>query len=210
MTYRAPSILLVALAIGCGGQVGEETIMCAAVNEQSLSLDETTPLGFTAQDVLDVVGGEHAEPLLWADDVQTTVTLGVNYAGGSLRFLERDWIDDSGIEIARSGCEDIIEIETGVALTTDDGELAESWTLRVEAETADQIVFYEPLEQLAGTLDIERFAPDKPYDFARAFLDMTVTAAGLDGSISGQIEGSDGEVAWAENYTIATIGTSDE
>jgi hypothetical protein len=57
---------------------------------------------------------------------------------------------------------------------------------------------------------IDRFAPSGDYDSYRAFLDLTITAAGITGRISGQVEGSDGETAFAENYDIASFGLSDQ
>jgi hypothetical protein len=59
--------LFVAFGSGCahtGGQTGEEQTPCWS-KQTPLSLDEVSPLGFSAQDSLSLAAGVHSAPLHW-------------------------------------------------------------------------------------------------------------------------------------------------
>jgi hypothetical protein len=207
VTVTAMTTAMLTAVPGCGGQVGEETFMCDVVSRTPLALDEQTPLGFAARQVLDATMGEHPAVLVWAGGDETDATFELAYVDGSAEFLEREWVDDgSGAELAPFDCADVVRFRVRLDASTTDGALAESWELEADAAVAGELTLTHLLSSLSGSLDITAFAPEGDFDGMRAWLNLRVDAGGVTGAISGQAEGSDGEVAYAEGYDIAVIG----
>ncbi|MCP4445118.1 MAG: hypothetical protein GY811_07215 [Myxococcales bacterium] len=210
----ATSIWLPACAPNDGGQVGEETVVCQAVESAELDPSEESPLGFAAEQVLTRVIGQHLVPLRWSNGESTELTAEFTLVG-SLKFHDREWIDTSTgdaaeptLEIERGDCLDIIEVEMQMNAATDDGRLAESWSVLVQTTSADSTSISHAIDGLDGTLDIASFAPEAPYDALTAYLEARFESDGLVGSVSGQSESSDGEVASATSFDIASFGSS--
>ncbi len=211
--FTALLITLTACAPDDGGQVGEETIGCLPVETQTLALEETSPLGFTPMQVLDLVDGSHTAPLRWDDGSETVLTTSFSYASEA-NYQDREWVDDSdlgGPEPAPApadigDCPDIVELSMTVTMQSADGALNETWTIALQALTADYSIFYQDLDALQGTLDIDSYAPAGNFDTRRAFLDFSITPTGVSGEIVGQASGTDGDVAFAENFAIASFG----
>jgi len=206
-------LALAACAPSDGGQVGEETIGCLPVETQVLEVDETSPLGFTPMDVLTLVDGSHTEALRWADGGETELTTSFSFASAA-NFQDREWVDAGSSEDGQpepapadlGDCADIVELSMTVTMQTTDGRLNESWAIALQAVAVDSSGFYQELEALQGSLDIQSYAPSGDFDSNRAFLDFTITPSGFDGEIVGQASGTDGQVAYAENYPIASFG----
>lgn len=211
--FTALLITLSACAPSDGGQVGEETIGCLPVDTQALALDETSPIGFSPMQVLELVDGSHAAPLRWANGSETVLTTSFSYASEA-NYQDREWIDDSTLggpqpEPAPADlgdCPDIVELSMTVTMQTDDGALNESWTIALQAVSADSSGFYRDIDGVQGTLDIDSYAPAGDFDSKHAFLNFSITAAGVSGEIVGQASGTDGDVAFAENFAIASFG----
>ena len=206
-------ITLTACAPSDGGQVGEETIGCLPVETQALTLEQTSPIGFSPMQVLDLVDGSHTAPLRWADGSETVLTTSFTYASEA-NYQDREWVDDNnsgGPEPAPApadlgDCPDIVELSMTVTMQSADGALNESWTIALEATTADSSAFYQALDAVQGTLDIDSYAPAGNFDSKRAFLDFSIEASGVSGEITGQASGTDGDVAFADNFAIASFG----
>lgn len=210
LTLTFSLLALSACAPKDGGQVGEETVVCKPVETQSLAVDQDSPLGFSAMDILDFADGSHTETLRWADGTETELTTSFSFEN-TANFHVREWVDDSmggGPEPAldMADCPDIVEMSMTVSMSTADGELNESWLIDLQAASVDSATFYQDLSTAEGTIMIDRFAPTGDHDSYRAFLDLTINATGITGTISGQAEGSDGETAFAQNYDIASFG----
>src|SRR5262245_12904233 len=118
MTIRRPRFLrlrsfaavLLLAAAGCGGQVGEEQVVCEPIRREPLELDQASPLGFTGQQLLDLAAGSSSADVAWADGAATTLTLEVAYAG-TLEFQDREWHDDgAATELGLGDCDDVLEI----------------------------------------------------------------------------------------------------
>lgn len=216
-TRRCRMLLPIALFLlattGClGGQVGEEQVVCAPVRREPLALDQSSPLGFTGQDLLDAAAGSAEADVSWADGSATTLTIDVAYAG-TLEFQDREWLGDGGaaeITTELGDCDDALMIGLRVDADTADGALAESWEVEALALTADAVSFSRDLDQVDGSLAIEAFAPDTDWDSVRGWIDLSIGAAGVAGSIDGQTHREDGAIASAEGFDIATIGEPQE
>jgi hypothetical protein len=200
-----------ATAAACGGQVGEEGgVVCQAVTTTPLGLDDPTPLGFSAGELLDATMGDHGAAVAWITGAETDMAIALSYVDGSAEFQERDWVGGEGsLELAASGCPDVIQLSARVDVATADGALDESWEVVALADSASRLSFTRVLEELSGSLSIEDFAPDGDWTGIRAWVDLAIGADGVTGKLSGQVSGEDGEVAFAEGFDIAVIGELD-
>jgi hypothetical protein len=142
--------------------------------KSAIELDAQTALGFNARAVVDLVGGEHAETLLWIDSSGTPfgpesgrseLTLSVEPLGTG-RFIDRSVPTNSGagpaIEIAPlDGCRDSVEIDVRLQLTTAGGALAETIDTVLEAAAPDFASgrFTIDLTEVMGSFEAEPVAP---------------------------------------------------
>jgi len=203
--------LLSTLLLACGGQVGEETIMCTAVERVALTTSDSSPLGFSAQDVLNGIGGSQVMAMEWVDDRSADADLLVDYQAGEIWYEEREWLDDSE-NLAEIGtdCPDIITIETTAQMTTNDGRLDESWDVILHAPLANEVSFFATLDAIDGELDPTEFAPPGDFDEIRAWVNVVIIDGAVTGDVRGQTSGSDGELAWAQNFEIGIFGLQPE
>jgi hypothetical protein len=179
-----------------------ESGLCAPVSETPVGPDEPSAAGFSPRAALDAAVGVHAAPIAWADGVDGTVTAEVEATGDAV-FVDFEVKDDgSGMEPAL-GCVDQLEIPVTLSLASDDGRLALVVDARLVAAADGASAWLE----LPADVDLAPFVPaGSSYDAARGFVSLTWTAAGLSGAIDGQGEGTDGDVAYAETFDVATIG----
>lgn len=225
-TIAARAALAVALAAGAGagctgaeppldgGQIGAEDGTCEVVDTQPLGRDEVSALGFAAGAVLDYAAGEHADALVWAAGGSTPLVLTVTETA-DIAFLTREARSgDGGGTVATEmapWCPNVVSMGVAVGLRTDDGAFDEAWDLELLADTADLASASVALDDVAGTFDPWDYAPDDAdFDAVRAWLDVTFTAAGPYGAVSGLGEGTDGDTAYAQALPIATFGQVQE
>lgn len=132
-----------------GVNTGGENGACD-IDSSSIQLDEQTPLGFVPQTVLDLVVGQHSQSLAWLpSDVtygpesgRSDITLDIE-ALGNARLLDREPRQASGegpaINLADLGspCQDSVEVDVSIAITTAGGALSERVETTIEASAAD-------------------------------------------------------------------------
>lgn len=176
---------------GDGGQFGEESgAACKPQTETPLAWDEVSAIGVTPQEALDLVDGDHAATLTWADATTTGLSVGVSGAANP-RFIDYEWEDDgSGIEPAMT-CGDTVAFDVSLTVATDDGALAESWSHTLEAATASDVTAWIDLDALSGSFDALDWA-DADYDEVWADLVVSFGAAGISGEIRGYGEKTEG------------------
>lgn len=220
-----PLTLGLATLVGCGpppnddGQSGEENVGCLPVETAEYALADETPLGFTGQQVVDLVSGSHPTTLTWASGTGTDLALDVTVDATTVTWSDNEMQDDgSGMESAEMAldCPDTLSLDVTLGFATADGAFAESWDLSFAAATADLAsVWHElDLDGLAGSYAVTEVDP-ADYDRVRAFLDLTIEEAGPWGVLDGQAE-DDGDssdpdgVASATHFDIATIGAPAE
>lgn len=153
--------LVTGLALGCvgtgcgGGQTGGESPLPAhgggcAPELQDFALGALTPLGATAERVLEPVLGANTAPLLWSSNTGSLtigpeqglsqVELTVTYAGGRVSWAHfvRDADETSGGAASTLSCPvDRLEVELDVRLRTSGGALDEHFVAALGAPSVD-------------------------------------------------------------------------
>lgn len=173
-----------------GGQTGEETLGCRAVESDMLAWSEQSALGFSADTLLNALGSESDARLTWSRGGSTSLTLGIERASGSVEFQSREFVSGSGAEPAAETavvCEDVVAIPVTLSFGTSDGTFAESWPLTLLAESATRVsasVRVDPSD-LRGTFSVTEVDPSQ-YDEVLLFVDLTFDDDAWTGSISGQ------------------------
>src|SRR5262245_40108979 len=176
------------------GQIGGEGLGCLPTKTLDLGLDEPSPLGFSAAEVLAGVGQSHSVPLAWAKGGSTDLTVSLQYMGGAVRYLDREWKDDgSGMEIEREDCPDVVEIASTLSFATLDGAFAESWPIKALAPTLQSasVSMIIQVDALQGSYQVTEVDP-ATFDEVRVFLDTELAADSVQGTILGQGSKCDG------------------
>jgi hypothetical protein len=190
------------------------------VTRQELTPGETSPLGFSAEQLLADAGGEHQLALRWADGRTSELVLGFELVGDVVEFAEREYREDpSGRESARgelgapeiaAQCNDVLEMPVALRFVTADAALDESWSVSLRAESlALAGIFLElDLDALGGSYRVTEVDPTA-FDDVRVFVTLAWRDGMWTGSISGQAEttagsGNDASVS-ARNFPVATF-----
>lgn len=193
-------LLALLVAVGCvegrarpgdGGQFGEESgAACKPQTETPLAWDEVSAAGLTAQELADLVAAEFTAPLTWADATSTALSVAAT-APANPRFVDYEWEDDgSGIEPAMT-CVDVVAIDVALAVTTDDGALAESVAVTLESAVATDVTAWIDLDAPSGSFRAADWA-DGDYDDVWADLELSFGGAGISGAIHGYGEKTEG------------------
>jgi len=214
--------MFLTLMFACTGDAtdtADERISSAGGCEDTpsaLALDELSPLGLTADELLAAAGGETVEELLWADDGAAALTLTLTYTGGEVAWVDSEYVPpegDGSYTLAMPVCEDRLEVPLALSFTTDDGAFDEAGTVTLsygeEGDTADFWMELIPGE-LGGTFTPSGYAPEGYEDEARLWISGGFTLDGASsGAIAGQVSGEDGDTAWAESFEVATWPAAD-
>jgi hypothetical protein len=210
-------------AISGGDQIGDESaIGCLPEQETVLARDDISVLGFSGQQVLDHVSGEHVTTLTWSDQAPqelpaTQLTVAVSYNNGRVAYLDNEWrSDNSGTRSSGTrdqmapqigtDCPDTIEIDVQVTFSTEDGAFAETFDVTLIARSVDSVRWSQPLEALEGSFDAAVFVPtDEQYDTLRAWVDASFVSGVLSGVIQGQTSYAGDAVAMATQLPIASF-----
>ena len=192
-----------------GGQFGEESgAHCAIDTETDLGNDETSPLGFTPQEMFDLIEVDETATLVWngLDDTEYTLTV---VTSGVATYTELV-IESTGtgaqpaIEPAL-GCDPYVAVDATVTLSTVDGLLNETWTGEIRRGSFSGASFTGDLDSLVGTLDLWAFVDDPTrYDDLRGWVDIAFDDLGSHGNIRGQASGEDGDIAFATSVDVGS------
>ena len=169
-----------------GGQFGEETIPgCQVISTTPIEPSEVSELGFTAQEVIDLVVGDHVADLTWADGSAAALTLSVSDPGDP-SYVLYDYVSPDGSEPAIF-CNSAIEFAVTLSVETDDGNLLVEQSYTISATMADLVAITVELEGF----DAEAWTSDS-FDRTWAGLMAGIDASGVDGLIDGYGETSSG------------------
>jgi hypothetical protein len=217
VTRSVPTLMAMLSLVGClreppgdGGQFGEESGSgCKATARAPLADDEVSPLGF-APEVLVELAVPSSGILRWVDGAETALELAPE-RDGPAEYVEYAWVDDGpsgGMEpMLDPWCPNRVELPYRVGFTTDDGAFAETFALRLGADTSEAVQGSIAPRAYDGAFDPWTFAPDgNDFDEVRASLELWWTAEGASGTVSGQGEGVDGALAYAQAFDIAVWG----
>lgn len=206
---------------GGGGTLdGNETASACDEDATELGLDEVSPLGFSADDVLALAEGTHEATLTWVPDEAamatttlepgtTEVTLVIEPAGpASFVDAEPPASGSSGgmIELGWV-CPDRVDVPVTVTLTTADGALDETLDGTLSATDAGSATLLVPIEldELEGTLSFEVVSPEGGVPI-QTRLEVVFGEGIFAGRLSGTIETRTDQVATAAGATYAEWG----
>lgn len=198
---RIHGLVTILLSMGCttggfpddGGQSGEETITCGAVDSVDLADDETSALGFGRAEVAALTEGTHAGTLSYQAGGSSDLTLDLTL--GAARWLDMEWVDSGTGERSETAmemdCADVVEVDASVVFQTADGAFDELWDTELDAPMAEQADFWVDLDldALGGSFV---YTPDEDYDAITAYVQGSFDSSGAHGSIEGQGEQSEG------------------
>jgi hypothetical protein len=163
---------------GMGGQFGQEDEpWCVEASAAPLAVDETSSLGFAPQGVLDLVLGDHAPTLTWADGGSTGLSLPVDDRGEA---WEITYENTSEYDI---GCASSVGIAVTVGFVTEDGRFDEGWDLRLEAWEEGSVAHRITLDSIAGTFTLADHVDISEYEETWVDLHLQFDDAGATGLI---------------------------
>jgi hypothetical protein len=137
MRRLAPAALLVVTVSGCGDDAGGSVPEGSGSGYRGCDetavvhgLDQVSPLGFAATDVLAHASSSAAQPLHWSEDwvfrpangAESTISLAVEHRGGGVRYVSSTHPD--GEDPGR--CKDRVEVDVALTVSTADGALSET------------------------------------------------------------------------------------
>jgi hypothetical protein len=192
---------------GMGSNSGEET-GCVVMEETALALDGTTPSGYPVIDSVNILDGEHLAELTWSDDSSTALTVSISDVSNA-RFQDMEVYWGSGpsptIDLE---CNDQLVFDIQLSIVTEDGQLNEtlsSTATQIEGETSPTIVV--DLSTATGTFNVMDWT-DETFDTTSASLSADWNENGIQGTIDGIGESTDGDLAMATRIDVATFGAT--
>jgi hypothetical protein len=204
-----------------GGQTGEETVGCLAVESRNLAWSELSPLGFSADGLLNALGAERETRLAWADGSSTRLTLTLERSEGMVAFEEREWTESrSGAEpaVAQVGgadavapvqCNDVVSLPVTLSFATNDGAFAEQLSFRLLAESTTRATGGVTLdaEELTGSFRVTEVDPDA-YDRVLVSFELTLGSETWSGRVAGQaIDDGGGSSDGTSSARLLDIGS---
>lgn len=213
---RHPTLALLALAActtdpptddsgdpATGGQFGQEDgSWCVEVSAVPLAPDEMGVSGITPQEILNLVVGEHAATLTWADGSSTGLSVPVAFLGEAWEITYESRAEDGDIDL---GCPITVGVAATVGFVTEDGSFDESWELRLEGEDNESVSYHAELEELDGSFALADHVDVSGYEEIWTFLDMEFKVAGLRGTIEGLGQSSDPGTGGGDGSVSATV-----
>jgi hypothetical protein len=207
---RAPPVLA-ALLLGACSKDGQRTLDLSEqeldpdvlpqcqVDEREIGLDEATPIGATANDLLRWVAGAHSEPLLWlapggaGDSYARLAGFGPEQGSSQLqlevepigaRLLARSPLDEASAD----RCLTSLGLDVNLHLSTAGGALDERIQTTLEATRADFVTLqalYLPIDSLQGSFTAQ-ISVKQGFDYSdspRLWLSLTLSEAGVTGKL---------------------------
>ena len=210
------SALLGLFLVGCGDSGGDtgvgsksgEKTGCVVMEETALALDGTTPSGNPVIDSVNILDGEHLADLTWNDDGSTALTVSISdVSNARFQDMEVHWGPGPSPSIDLE-CNDQLVFDIQLSIVTEDGQLNEtlsSTATQIEGETSPTIVV--DLSTATGTFNVMDWT-DETFETASASLSAYWTENGIQGTIDGIGERTDGDLAMATRIDVATFGAS--
>lgn len=178
--------------------------MCEPVAEQVEHIDQPTPLGFSAIDVLNRLAGQHAAPLVWIEPGSnpeyglaygpergtSSVMMQVRAADGVILYRYRT--PALGAPEGTECDPGALEIPVEVTLKSSAGALDETFSAALSAQVPYRGRISKTFEPgaLEGGLSfskLDSFDRERSFWLARLSLDVLLWEGGSSGSLSGQL-----------------------
>jgi hypothetical protein len=208
---RPAATLLPLLALGCasGGQTGEETTLGCHETRSALQVNEDSPLGFGAEEVLAAASPTSATLEWLATDPPHLPESGTAELSVSLDPLGTAAFVESRTPDGREAppCVDYVEVSVRVTLATSGGALAETFDGKLRASEPSMVELSHLFENgdVDGTL---RFDPASlaGRTVERVTFEASFADDALSGVLSAGIEQVSGETASFQDLIIACFG----
>ncbi len=215
MTRIALTVTTCLLAAGCF--LGNKDLADGPYCEETatlVSLEELTELGFSGADLLALAEGSFEQTLTWTEDGSSTaLTVDVVHADGEVRYVASTAVypDDGGTTIDIGvECEDYVEVDVTIDITTADGELAESLETSIASFYGTEVRARESLapEDIQGSYEYTGMDPSE-YDELDLDLSVELDEAGCSGEMTVTTQGCDDDcdgnecTCWASNDVVA-------
>jgi hypothetical protein len=189
-------------------------------------LDEKSPEGVSAADLLAVAEGEHQprlcwHPWAWADPASATTSptldksalrLAVSYQGGEARYVESKRVEPKHgpVNDIAVDCYPRLEVDVEATLRTEEGALDETWTLPLSQELMPEYDEGEPVsldrnldpEDIQGSLELVAFDPPDPDDVL-LLVGITFDEDGSHGAIEAHLTYEHGDYVSETSLTLA-------
>ena len=218
-TALMATMLMAATACGTKGDTTDEYNgpYCEETTT-SVSLDEVTDLGHSAQDLLDLAVGEHLETMTWADDGDVGLTMTVSSDATEASYItgEAVYPDTGEVPTIAAVCPPRLEVAIDVDFVTDDGSLDESFAATLVQDDTGLLdpELFEELDEtsLTGTFDAESWVDvddEEELDDVGMAIESHFADLGTRGTVYVTAEGSekdcadgDGCTAWAMSLNV--------
>jgi hypothetical protein len=213
------SALIGALASGCastGGQTGDEEQAPCWSKITALALDAKSPLGFSAQDSLNLAAGEHTATLHW---IAATYPYGPESADGALQvtiaslgsahFATRE----AGQAFDERYCPPSVLTDVSVEFDSAGGAFHESFQGVLAASMKDSATLTATLlgDHLAGSFAFDEAALGDR-NLAQIALNLSFNVASFSGALNAGIQQAHGDGANSsvslENVPLACWGSA--
>ena len=208
---RHPTLALLALAAcaadrpvdpATGGQFGQEDdSWCVEVSAVPLAPDEPGVLGIAPRAVLDIVVGEHAATLTWADGGSTGLSVPIVDLGEAWEITYESRAD-ADIDL---GCPSTVGVSATVGFVTDDGSFDESWEVRLESEDGESVSHQVEIEDIDGSFALADHVDLGSYEESWTYLDLEFDGAGVHGTVEGLGQSSDPGTGGADGSVSVTV-----
>lgn len=192
---------MILLLLGCGDGTKDETDgpSCDRT-ETALTIDESTPLGFSAGELLTWLEGTDVVPFTLAGDSADRDVEIVVASDGVYTWVDQEEAPSTGggMEPAIGVvCEDSVEVGATVGFTTSTGEFAESWavTLAASASGAARATVDVELDEVEGSYAPEASAIEGCDETGLSFTLAFAEVAGPNGEVYLLCEATDGDTA---------------
>jgi len=177
---------------------------CEAGEKTPLGLNEDSPLGFSAADILAFSAGTHEAAIRWNPQLpgvtlspesgEQAITITVT-ASGEPRFVQPKPPEDNGdedllIDIEGSGCASWVEIDVDVTVATSGGALDETFegVLRAQSPLTSSIFYGPEPDELGGDFAVTVSGDFEGFTLAQLGLNVRFSPYGAGGTFNGLLE----------------------
>ena len=184
-------ITLLLAALACTDDAESDLSPACDETATELALDEESPLGFTAQSLLDTLPISSTHPFDYDNGDSTSITLAVTPSDSATYVDSEPAENESGNDIYVI-CEDRLEVAAGVYFDTYDGVFQEnvSVALVLTDGRIDGLAALD-LGAMGGSFDIDDFTEEQDWDEARASIEFQYVDGSGSGRIYGDVSGED-------------------
>ena len=179
--------------------------------ETFLTQDELSPLGISIDDFMDNVALNYTKTIIWEDGVEMCLSGSIGPDMSTIRFVESTEVypeAPAGVDVPAIAvyCPDYLAVDGYINLLTPDGMLDEEYFVSFviseetlwDDEAPINATYSFEVEEFTG-----HFTPEGAFD--------SITVSGEVGTVfTGRLNmmtsGTDGEIAWAGNETLAEWG----